>query len=325
MTEELPDPGEVPALDWIDKTLITVDPLYQRPLDAERAATIARSFSWQSFGALVVAPAGDGYHVTDGQHRLEAAKLHPKVTHVPAVIVQAETVQDKAGVFVAVNRDRKNVSALELFFAELAAGDERATQTLKLCQRVGLRFPKYPGNFKPNDTIAVTQIGSLVNGYTDNRVIEFLTVAVAGNFAPVTAAQLRAIEHLLTVPEFKSQIVPDDLAAFLTATGRSLDGEAKRFSATHNVPFWKGLANVWFQKCKKRRQVMKASSPEPKAPSKAPAAVMPPRPLVRPEIAARAAELAARNAPLPRQNVTASVFGDPPAGRSALDQRKASA
>jgi hypothetical protein len=323
MTEELPDPGEVPALDWIDKSLITVDPLYQRPLDAERAATIARAFSWRSFGALVVVPAGDGYHVTDGQHRLEAAKLHSKVTHVPAVIVRAETVQDKAGVFVAVNRDRKNVSALELFFAELAAGDERAIQTLKLCQRVGLRIPKYPGNFKTNDTIAVTQIGALVNGYTDNRVIEFLTVAAAGNFAPVTAAQLRAVEHLLTVPEFRDHIAADDLATFLSATGRSLDGEAKRFSATHNVPFWKGLANVWFQKCKKRKQPrpepMAAAQPKLAAPAPAP------RPFVRPEIAARAAELAARNAPLPRQNVTASVFGDPQPGRSALDQRKASA
>jgi hypothetical protein len=324
-SEELPDPGEVPALDWIDKTLITVDPLYQRPLDAERAATIARSFSWRSFGALVVAPAGEGYHVTDGQHRLEAAKLHSKVTHVPAVIVQAETVQDKAGVFVAVNRDRKNVSALELFFAELAAGDGRATQTLKFCQRVGLRIPKYPGNFKPNDTIAVAQIGALVSGYTDSRVIEFLTVAAAGNFAPVTAAQLRAVEHLLTMPEFKNQIIADDLAAFLTATGRSLDGEAKRFSATHNVPFWKGLANVWFQKCKKRRQPAKLGSAENPSSTGLPKNPVVARPLVRPEIAARAAELAARNAPLPRQNVTASVFGDPPAGRSALDQRKASA
>lgn len=330
MTEKLLDPGELPALDWIDKALITVDPLYQRPLDAERAAVIARSFSWRSFGALVVVPAGDSYHVTDGQHRLEAAKLHPKVTHVPAVIVQAETVQDKAGVFVAVNRDRKNVSALELFFAELAAGDERATQTLKLCQRVGLRIPKYPGKFKPNDTIAVTQIGALVNGYTDNRVIEFLTVAAAGNFAPVTAAQIRAVEHLLTVPEFRDHIAADDLATFLAATGRSLDGEAKRFSATHNVPFWKGLANVWFQKCKKRRQPARATDLDKPKPANLPldrsmAGPSPTRQHVRPEIAARAAELAARNAPLPRQNVTASVFGDPPVGRSALDQRKASA
>lgn len=339
-SDELPDPGEVPALDWIDKTLIAVDPLYQRPLDAERAAAIAKAFAWRSFGALVVVPAGDGYHVTDGQHRLEAAKLHPKVTHVPAVIVQAETVQDKAGVFVAVNRDRKNVSALELFFAELAAGDERAIQTLKLCQRVGLHIPKCPGNFKTNDTIAVAQIGALVNSYTESRVVELLTVAAAGNFAPVTAAQLRAVEHLLTVPEFRDHIAADDLAVFLSATGRSLDGEAKRFSATHNVQFWKGLANVWFQKCKKRRTVAKASSPVQEAPSRPATAAKPPvggaqprsapptpapRPLVRPEIAARAAEMVARDAPLPRQNVTASICGDPPVGRSALDQRKASA
>ncbi|MGB3391691.1 MAG: hypothetical protein WBA88_27375, partial [Pseudaminobacter sp.] len=63
---------------------------------------------------------------------------------------------------------------------------------------------------------------------------------------------------------------------------------------------------------------------QPKSAPAAPASPAP-RPLVRPEIAAKAAELAARRSPLPRQNVTAAVLGDPPAGRSALDQRKASA
>lgn len=323
MTEELPDPGEVPALDWIDKTLITVDPLYQRPLDAERAATIARAFSWRSFGALVVVPAGDGYHVTDGQHRLEAAKLHPKVTHVPAVIVKAEAIQSQAGMFVDINKNRKNVTGLELFFAELAAGTGNAAETLKAAKAAGIRIPKYPGNYKPNDTIAVGALQAIVAGYVDTKVQIILTTVAAADFKPISGAQVKAVECLLTDREFAPQIDSADLAAFLKSTGTTLDGEAKRFAATHNVSFWKALASVWFQKCKKRKQPrpepMTVAQPKLAAPAPAP------RPFVRPEIAARAAELAARNAPLPRQNVTASVFGDPQPGRSALDQRKASA
>lgn len=319
MTDELPDPGEVPALDWIDKTLITVDPLYQRPLDTERAATIARSFSWRSFGALVVVPAGDGYHVTDGQHRLEAAKLHPKVTHVPAVIVQAETIQTEAGMFVDINKHRKNVSGLELFFAELAAETGNAAETLKAANAAGLRIPKYPGSYKPNDTIAVGALQSLVASYADARVQQILTTVAAGSFRPIAATQLKAVECLLTDREFAPQIDSDDLAALLRSVGSTLDNEAKRFAATHCVPLWKALANVWFQKCKKRRTPASAT-PQPVTSAKVQACSVP-RPLVRPEIAARAAELAARNAPLPRQNVTASVFGDPEPGRSALDQR----
>jgi hypothetical protein len=313
MTEELPDPGEVPALDWIDKNLITVDPLYQRPLDAERAANIARSFSWRSFGALVVVPAGNGYHVTDGQHRLEAAKLHPKVSHVPAVIVQAETIQSEAGMFVDINKNRKNVSALELFFAELAAETGGAADVLKAAKAAGIRIPKYPGSYKVNDTIAVGALHSLVSAYVDVKVQIILTTVAAGGFRPISAAQIKAVECLLTDREFAPQIDSDDLAALLKSVGTALDGEAKRFAATHGVPFWKALASTWFQKCKKRRAkpVDPIIASKPAAPVMKSVPVMPARTIIP-------------HALPTQRNVTSSVCGDPAPGRSALDQRKAS-
>ena len=85
---EFSNPGDVPALDWLDVADITVESLYQRPIDQSRVDDIVRGFTWRSFGTLVVVPQeGGGYHVTDGQHRLEAARRHPHVTVVPAVIV----------------------------------------------------------------------------------------------------------------------------------------------------------------------------------------------------------------------------------------------
>ena len=80
MTEAIfRDPGEVPALEWLDKTLIDVDARYQRTLDEGRVQKIVDWFAWDSFGAIVVAPAPYGrYHAIDGQHRLEAAKRHPR-------------------------------------------------------------------------------------------------------------------------------------------------------------------------------------------------------------------------------------------------------
>lgn len=87
--ECLRDPGEVPVLDWIDKNLIDIDPDYQRRLDDARVRRIVVGFDWSSFGAIVVAPAGDSgrFNCTDGQHRLAAAKAHPAVQVVPAVII----------------------------------------------------------------------------------------------------------------------------------------------------------------------------------------------------------------------------------------------
>jgi hypothetical protein len=58
--ETFPDPGALPVLDWIDKALIDVDPMYQRPCDPVRVSVIAGGFNWRSFGALVVVPVADG-------------------------------------------------------------------------------------------------------------------------------------------------------------------------------------------------------------------------------------------------------------------------
>lgn len=321
-----PDPGEVPVLDWISKDLIDADPLYQRPLDRARVDGILKDFSWRAFGAIVVVQQANGrYHTPDGQHRLVAAKLHPRVTVVPAIIVKAEDVPAEAGIFVDINKNRKNVSTLELFFAQLAAGDDNALAVLNVCKEAGIRIPKHPGDFKPNDSIAVAAISSLVSGYIAPRAVEFLKIAASGRFAPITAAQIRAIEYLRTDPEFRDQISGDDLATLLTASGNQFDGEAKRFAATHKVSMWKALANVWFKNCRKKRAPAAGPAHTPAreatpAPSKTiPAPV---KHLVRRDIAQRAAELAARRASLPRENVTSSVMGDPPAGRSALDVRR---
>ncbi len=41
MTEQTyRDPGEVPVIDWLDKTLIDIDPTYQRSLDEARVQKI---------------------------------------------------------------------------------------------------------------------------------------------------------------------------------------------------------------------------------------------------------------------------------------------
>jgi len=325
----LPDPGEVPVLDWIDKSLVDADPLYQRPLDQNRVDGILNAFSWRSFGAIVIVPQPDGrYHATDGQHRLEAAKRHPKVTFVPAVIVNAEDVPAEASIFVEINKNRKNVSPLELFFAQLAAGDDSALAVQQACQAAGVRVPKHPGNFKPNDCVAVNALANLVGQVGQSRAVDFLGVLVGAGFAPIKAEHIKAVHLLLTDDEFCGWVDQADLAAAIKSMGGSVDVEAKRFAATHCTSMWKGIANVWFQKTKKRRAPVTpqtAVTPAQK-PKGIPSDLTD---MLRPEIAARAAQVAARTVvphSLPTQrNVTASILGDPAPGRSALDQRKATA
>ncbi|PSJ55776.1 hypothetical protein C7I85_26165 [Mesorhizobium soli] len=253
---KLPDPGEVPVLDWLDKALIEADPLYQRPLDDGRVDAILKAFSWRSFGALVVVPQKDGrFHATDGQHRLEAAKRHPMVTYVPAVIVKAEDVQSEASIFVEINASRKNVSALELFFAKLAADDEDAETIRQVCQRAGVRIPKYPSaGFRPGDCIAIAAIQSLIGRRGAMRARQYLEILAKADLAPITATHIKAAEYLMTDMEFGGAVEGVDLTATILAMNGSAETEAKRFAATHGCPVWKGLASTWFQRCRKRRK-----------------------------------------------------------------------
>jgi hypothetical protein len=251
-----PDPGDVPVLDWIDVNLIDVDPLYQRPIDPARVSSIANSFAWRSFGALVVVPAPDGrYHVTDGQHRLEAAKAHPQVTHVPGVIVKADDIQSEASIFVEINASRKNVSALELFFAKLAADDDDAETIRQVCERAGVRIPKYPSaGFKTGDCIAIGALQAVIGRRGAMRARQYLEILAKADLAPITATHLKAVEFLMTDAEFGGVVEGEDLTATIISMNGGAEAEAKRFAATHGCPVWKGLASTWFQRCRKRRK-----------------------------------------------------------------------
>ena len=230
-------------------------------------------------------------------------KLHPKVQHVPVVIVKADDIQAEAGIFVDINRVRKNVTGLELFFAQLAADDPRAVAILNLCKQAGIRIPKHPGDYKPGDSVAVGALAAIEAGYAEERALRILATAAAGKFKPITAAHIKAVEHLLNDPEFRDQIVAEDLAAMLERDGNMHDGEAKRFAATHKVSTWKGLASVWFQKTRKRRAPAQTGIRSEPVPERF-------RTFVPHTVATQ-------------RNVTAVVAGDPPPGRSALDQKRA--
>lgn len=257
MTEptNTPDPGEVPVLDWLDVNLLDVDPLYQRPEDEKRVNKIASGFRWDRFGALVVAPKEGGrYSIIDGQHRARAAQLHPGVSLVPAVIITADGVSEEAASFVGINAERKNTSALELFFAHLATGDEDAETVRQVCDRAGIRIPKHPQTYKPGDCIAVAAIQSLVGRRGAMRARQYLEILTKGELAPITATHIKAVEHLMTADEFGGVIEGEDLTATIVTMGTAADADAKRFAATHGCPLWKGLTSTWFQRCRKRRK-----------------------------------------------------------------------
>lgn len=253
------DPGEPPVLDWLDKNLIDIDPDYQRGLDEARVQRIVDWFEWSSFGAIVVAPAGESrrFNCTDGQHRLAAAKAHPAVSVVPAVIIPVSGKVGEATNFISINRDRKNITALDRYWAELAAEDPEAVTVKQVCDRAGVVITRYPNAvYHPGQTVAVSAVRAVVENRGAMRGREILQVVARARLAPIRGEHIRAAEILLMDDEFRNEVEPDVLADAIAGNEEAISIEAKAFAKTHRLPAAKAFASVWFRKCRKKRRAM---------------------------------------------------------------------
>ncbi|WP_116654854.1 DUF262 domain-containing protein [Pelagibacterium sediminicola] len=253
---EYRDPGDPPVLDWIDVNLIDIDPAYQRGLDDARVQRILDWFTWDAFGAIVIAPAAEGrYNCTDGQHRLAAARRHPAVSVVPAIIIHAQGTQAEAENFIAINRERKNISALDRYWAEVAASDDDAKTIEQVCERAGITIMRNPcSQYEPRQTVAISAIRSLVDKWGAMRARQILEVLAKAELAPIKGEHIRAAEILMTDDEFRHSVEPDALSEALTGNDEEFGVEAKAFAKTHRMPVGRALASVWFRRTRKKRR-----------------------------------------------------------------------
>lgn len=138
-----PPLGSPPTLEWRPCTELQIDPGYQRSILQANSQTlirrIAQFWDWGLCQPLAVARRDDGtLMVVDGQHRLEAARLRRDIAHLPCVITSYANAGDEAAAFVALNQQRRPLTALDLFKAAVAAEDEAALAILKLLKDNGL-------------------------------------------------------------------------------------------------------------------------------------------------------------------------------------------
>jgi len=169
------DIGPRPVLDWVEASLIDVDHNYQREVDGRSVQRILTDFRWDHFGAVVLARKPDGrFAVTDGQHRVKAAQLHPGVTHVPALITALEGTEEEAKNFLVINRARKSVTPVETFWAGMAAGDQTAMRVRAALQKAGCDVVPGNGEYGPGLTNAVSAVTRSLDRYGDAATIRAL-------------------------------------------------------------------------------------------------------------------------------------------------------
>jgi hypothetical protein len=140
--------GTPPSLEWRAVGELLIDSSYQREIDTGPSQTLIRRIAmfwdWGLCQPLAVSRRPDGLLlIVDGQHRASAAKLRGDIPHLPCVITSYASAGDEAAAFVALNQQRRPLSALDLFKASVAAEDKEALSILRAITDAGLRLAKH--------------------------------------------------------------------------------------------------------------------------------------------------------------------------------------
>lgn len=268
LSPNTPATGE-PIFESVDPTTLFVDGSYQRDVGERGIRQIRRiveGWDWSKFRAPVCAYAEleDGaavLFVLDGQHTAIAAASHPKIERIPVQIVEAADVAAQASAFIGQNVDRLGVTKLQLHQAALVAGDEDALDIQQVCDRAGVRMLlTNNGSYEPGDTVAIVAISALVKKHTAMKARQILEVLAKAKLAPIGTPQIKAVELLMTDPDYCDQFEPEDLTREIETAGKTAEHDAKLFSVARKVPLWKALAITWFKRTKKRRQPAKVTA-----------------------------------------------------------------
>jgi hypothetical protein len=247
-----------PIFEWVAPTVLKVDESYQRHLSDRSLALIRKivtQWDWRRFKPPVVARMGEDLVVVDGQHTAIAAASHPDVAQIPIMIILAEARADQAQAFVGHNRDRLNITPMQLHFAALASGEEDALTIDQVTERAGVRILRCTpagGIFKPRETVAVNAIAALINRRGAQKARIVLQILAEAEAAPVASSQVKAVEMLLHDGEYRGQVEPADIVSALRTWGLgAAEQEARVFAAAHNVQIWRAFGVVVFKQARR--------------------------------------------------------------------------
>ncbi|OLP56805.1 hypothetical protein BJF92_12090 [Rhizobium rhizosphaerae] len=251
--------GAPPVMRMVAPAELWVDESYQRGL-SERSVRLIRKivseWSWAAFKPPVVVEVDGRLNVIDGQHTAIGAVTHGGIPAIPVMVIAAPKRETRASAFVRHNRDRISVTSTQLHAALVSAGDEDALTVDQVCARAGVKILKHPpsmARFAVGETLAVSVISGLVNRRHARGAREVLEVCVKAGAAPVSAALIRAVEHLLHSAEYKGEIDAERIAVVISAQMSTLFSEAQRFGHERKMPLWRALASVIYLNRKRVR------------------------------------------------------------------------
>lgn len=196
--------GDKPDLTWLPLSALVINESYQRHLSEKSVTMIRRmvaAYDWGRVKALSVVETEPGvYEVIDGQHTAIAAATHGGISELPCVITRGKGVQQRAADFVGLNRDRLVMTPTQVFFAELAAGDELAVEAAQGVTAGGGRILRYPppfSRYQPGDAMCVGALKKLADEGGPPYVRRVTAICVAAKLAPIKGMIVKAVALLI--------------------------------------------------------------------------------------------------------------------------------
>lgn len=225
--------GKIIEIRQVRPTDLYIDESYQRALTRKSAKLIIKicqDFDWRKYNPPHVTEEADGrLHVIDGQHTAIAAASHPAIREIPVIVIDAETIRDRADVFIGINRDRIPVTPAQIFYAELTAGNAEAVAVKRMCDAADvIILRQQPGNgeYGPGETIAITTLRRLYQQCGETTGKQVLDILVEAGIAPITECEIAAVKSLLTDKQWSPRPAPQQIWMAVRSLGRSLRGKA---------------------------------------------------------------------------------------------------
>lgn len=237
-----PAQGNPPTLEWVSVGQLSVDPAYQRSLEAKSSKRlireIAKAWHWGLCQPLAVSRREDGsLYVMDGQHRLAAAIERGDVPHLPCVITRHDSVAAEADAFVKLNRQRRALGSVDVFKASVAAGTESAVEVEAMIKAAGLTIAPHsnynvwkPGMIYcvPGVTAAYRRFGKQIA----SAALVALAEAFPGQVLQYAGQLFRGIVGVYATLGKDAGFDPDAFIERLAANGQS---QWRRKAAEHTA------------------------------------------------------------------------------------------
>lgn len=117
-------PGDRGRYRKINEALLHFAAYQREEVSLQNTRSIAADFDWEKFGTLTVMERTNGsLYVVDGRQRLSAVRLRglPSEADVPCMVYRSEGIEHEARAFLVLNKNRKQVTAVDRHNAAVIA------------------------------------------------------------------------------------------------------------------------------------------------------------------------------------------------------------